>query len=483
MTQSASKLALKALKKALPEFVLFFEKEERYRASMDNMRFSRMPAVVIRPDDEAQIEKLLKIANQHKIPITTRGAGSATTGATTPAIDGWVLDLSDWKNLHIDPDSMMAYVQPGVTVQQLDDAARECGLFYPPDPGSKKYATIGGTIACNAGGLRGAKYGVTRDYVYALEGFLPTGEFVRWGLDVKKFVSGYNIRDLWIGSEGTLGIITGTVLKLIPRPAHTLTFLASFDDEIAALNTAHAILKTRQIPAILEFLDQQTVDCFTRLKSNKPDPDHFARFEGKSLLLIEFDGSLQDVEAARLSVESLFQQSNISFEVTTQPEAAEQLWQVRRGCSKAMFQWGDRKLNEDIVVPLRAQHELIQFTRDLKDEIQLPTPTFGHAADGNFHVHIMYHSDQPNEVKRAQLGIRRIMEKVVALGGAITGEHGIGLAKSNYLPLQHEPVELKLMRGIKELFDPNHILNPDKWFEPFDPSEHPREDFQMPWDH
>ncbi|MCD8482451.1 MAG: FAD-binding oxidoreductase [Verrucomicrobia bacterium] len=216
------------LRQVIGEASVSVAEDVLFRSSMDNLRLSRLPDAVVFPRDEEMVGQVLRLANELSVPVTARGAGSATTGATTPWHGGWVLDFSQWQQLHIDPVSQMAYVQPGVTVQALDQAALKHGLTYPPDPGSAKYATIGGTLACNAGGLRGAKYGVTRDYVYALEGFLPTGEFVRWGAGVKKYVSGYNMRDLWIGSEGTLGVITGAVLKLIPAPESRQTFFVRF---------------------------------------------------------------------------------------------------------------------------------------------------------------------------------------------------------------------------------------------------------------
>lgn len=476
--------ALAALQAALPPEILFRDDATRYAASFDNLRYSQLPTVVLRPHDEDEVATILRLANEYKVPVTTRGAGTATTGAATPSVDGWVLDLAAWKELQIDADSMMAYVQPGVTVAELDAAARAEGLFYAPDPGSKKYCTIGGTIACNAGGLRGAKYGVTRDYVYALEGFLPTGDFVRWGLDVRKYVSGYNLRDLWIGSEGTLGVITGAVMKLLPAPTSTVTLLAAFPEEHAALDAAQAIGRARLVPSILEFLDRQTVRCFEREASaqGKLDP-WLDPYVGGALLLLETDGAAPEARESADRIEAILRDAGATVARTDDPTEAEKLWIVRRGCSRAMFALGDTKLNEDIVVPLRAQHALMDLVAELHAETGLGTPTFGHAADGNFHVHLMYHRDDPAECEAAKRGVRKLMESVVELGGAITGEHGVGRAKSPFLPLQHDAIELRLMRDLKKTFDPNNILNPELWFTPFEIWEHPREDVVLPWDH
>jgi glycolate oxidase len=480
---SPSETALHALQARLPAASLRLDEAERYRASMDNLRLSRLPAVVIHPPDEAAVGTVLELANLHRVPVTVRGAGSATTGAATPLPGGWVLDFSSWRQVQIERATMMAYVQPGVTVQALDEAARAEGLFYPPDPGSKKYATIGGTLACNAGGLRGARYGVTRDYVYALEGFLPTGEFVRWGSNLRKDVSGYNVRDLWIGSEGTLGVITGAVLKLLPAPAARSTVLAVFETEDAALDTIRAILEAPLLPTVLEFLDDETVECFRRSRAGGGVPEWFQPFLTGPVLLIEFDGHRVEVEENFGRLLSLLKERRVLCKATHDEAEAEELWTIRRGCSKAMFQLGDAKLNEDIVVPLPAQKALFTFLRELRRETGLPCPTFGHAADGNFHVHIMYHQADPSECQRAEEGIARLMEEVVRLGGAISGEHGIGLAKSPFLGLQHSPVELRVMRALKELFDPHGILNPDKLFTPFRIWEHAREQVHLPWDH
>ncbi|MEM7673003.1 MAG: FAD-linked oxidase C-terminal domain-containing protein, partial [Verrucomicrobiota bacterium] len=478
---------LAALRDSLPDLKVLTDSESLYRASMDNLRISFLPEAVLKPSDESELQGIIEVANKHRIPLTPRGAGSATSGATAPVKGGWVVDLSTWDDIIIDPIAMMAFVGPGATITQIDDAAAEHGLFYPPDPGSKKYATIGGALACNAGGLRGAKYGVTRDYVLGLDGFLPTGEYVRWGGPLRKYVSGYNIKDLWLGSEGTLGFITRAVLRLIPAPQTKTTLMAAFDDESAALDTVHDILAARIIPSILEFLDQQSITCAHQFWENtegSPDAEKMAKSVPKTpMLLIELDGSPDSVIADRKQIETLLdKRCHYRKEALSEEEAAT-IWKIRRGCSQAMFQAGDTKLNEDVVVPVESQQDLIEFTLKLKEEIGLATPTFGHAADGNFHVHIMYNYGDPDQKERAKFGIQKLMQTVIELGGVITGEHGVGLAKAPFMKLQHNPAEIDLMKRIKTLFDPNNIMNPGKQFEPFEMWEHKREDIRMPWDH
>ena len=478
---------LAALKALAPDLEIATDAESVYRASMDNLRISFKPEAVLKPSDEAELQSILRVANEHGIPLTPRGAGSATSGAATPIQGGWVIDMSSWKEIVIDPIAMMAFVGPGATITEIDDAAAEHGLFYPPDPGSKKYATIGGALACNAGGLRGAKYGVTRDYVLGLDGFLPNGEFVRWGGPLRKYVSGYNIKDLWLGSEGTLGIITHASLRLIPAPESKSTLMAAFNSETEALDTVRDILEARIVPSILEFLDQQSVHCahqFWKKTEGNSDAEKMTAFVPNTpMLLIELDGSPDEIRSDLSRLEPILdKRCHFRMEAASADEAAT-IWKIRRGCSQAMFQAGDTKLNEDVVVPVESQHALIDYTLQLKEEIGLATPTFGHAADGNFHVHIMYNYGDPSHNERAKTGIQNLMEKVVELGGVITGEHGIGLAKSPFMSLQHSEAELDIMRAIKKAFDPNGILNPGKHFEPFEIWEHKREQVRMPWDH
>lgn len=473
--------ATELLRSKLGPEVVLTDDDARFRASFDNARLSFLPEAVLRPEDEEQVGVILETANRLGIPITTRGGGTATTGAASPVKGGWVLDLSHWQNLEIDATAGIAYAQPGVRTADLAKAAEAEGWYYPPDPSSHKFSTIGGNIACNAGGMRGAKYGVTRDYVMALEGFLPTGQWVRWGADLRKFAAGYNLRDLWVGSEGTLGIITGAVLRLVRRPAAKVTFLAAFENERKALGAVKAILKKRIMPSVLEFLDRQSVECtilegFKLPFSRKLDAT-------PALLLIELDGSRMQLQEDRKRLETVLENRSLALRRTATHTEAERLWEVRRKCSKAMFRMGDSKLNEDVVVPLRSQEALLKYTLELKQEIGLATPTFGHAGDGNFHVHIMFNREDLDQRARAEQGVQKIMEKVIELGGAISGEHGIGLAKTPFLNLQHSPAEIGAMKAIKQALDPNGILNPGKIFEPFRVWEHAPVKVKMPWDH
>lgn len=471
-------VATEALKKTLGNEAVRTDSETLFVASFDNTKLSFLPEAVVFPRDENDVATTLKLANSYGVPVTVRGSGSGTTGAAAPICGGWVLSLAHWKKCEIDADAALAIVEPGVITQTVSDAARPYGLFYPPDPASVKYCTVGGNIATNAGGLRAAKYGVTRDYVVALEGFLPTGEKVRWGGNVRKFVSGYNLRDLWVGAEGTLGVVTRATLRLAPIPEARHTFLCMFPDDASGLRAAQALLRERVNPSVLEFMDALSVRCALEEKG-----ETIAGIEpGDSVLLVEADGSRVELENAASRIRAWAQAYTRLFRETSDPGEAETLWEIRRACSPAMFRLANSKLNEDIVVPLENYLPLFDAMREVTRETGLQTPIFGHAADGNFHVHIMYNRENPQERELAQKAIFRVMQAVVGLGGVITGEHGIGLAKSPFLTLQHSPAEIAAMRAVKQALDPNNILGRGKIFEPFDVWQHDPVSVRLPWE-
>lgn len=433
----------------------------------------------MRPRHNRDIEEVLIRANQDRVPVTTRGRGTSLTGSAAPRGGGWVLDLLAWNNIAIDIEAGFADVQAGAKVADIHRAAEGAGWFYPPDPSSREYCTIGGNIACNAGGMHGGKYGVTRDFVLAVEGHLPTGEFVKWGTRTKKFSAGFNLRDLWIGSEGMLGVVTAATLKLIPNPAERWTLLAAFADEPAAFAAVRELFRLRLQPAICEFLDRYSVLCAERATKTTV----FAGQPGKPVILLELAGSAADVREQKKIVLEWARKSARAFRAARTRVEAEALWAVRRRCSGAMFELGDAKLNEDIVVPLSQYIAFAEFLEELRRVSGLPIPTFGHLGDGNLHVNIMYHKAIPAERRAAEKAVQALMEKVVALGGAISGEHGIGLAKTPFLRLQHTPAQVRAMRAVKRALDPRGILNPGKMFQVFEVWKHPRLEVHLPWDH
>ncbi len=450
-----------------------------FAASFDGSKLSFLPEAVIRPRTNADITTMLVLANKHGVPVTTRGAGSSLTGSGSPVKGGWVLDLSKWNKITVDANAGMAQVQAGAVVGDVHKAVEKNGWFYPPDPASKKYSTIGGNIACNAGGMHGGKYGVTRDFVLALKGFLPTGEYVEWGTTTKKFSAGFNLRDLWIGSEGMLGVITEATLKLIPLPSSRWTLLTAFEDELAAFRAVRVLFAQRVQPAICEFLDRYSVQC-AEAKSGKIV---FSGQTGRPVVLLELAGSPSEIADQKQVVLAWAKAHTLAFREACDRDEAEQLWEVRRKCSGAMFTLGDSKLNEDIVVPMRNYEKFAVFLEKLRKSSRLPIPTFGHLGDGNLHVNIMYHRENRAEYLRAEKAVGALMTGVVKLGGAISGEHGIGLAKTPFLRLQHSPAQIKAMKAVKRALDPNGILNPAKMFTLFKVWEHPRLKIALPWDH
>jgi len=476
--KTAQQNALASLRRKLPGRVLT-DPESCFAASLDNLRLSFAPDAVVKVRKSSEAAVVLKLAQKFKIPVTARGAGSSATGSAVPLKGGWALDLSGLDTIEIDAVARIATVGAGAITAELQARAEALGLFFPPDPSSKKYTTLGGNIACNAGGMRCVKYGVTRDYVLGLEGFLADGSPFKFGLPLKKYVSGLNLRDLLIGSEGTLGIVTSAASKLTPKPEKRWTGMFAFKSEAAALKTVVALFKNGHNPSILEFLDRQSVGCAESYTGK-------AIFKGhsrSSILLIELDGSTSELRKQRRALLDFMADRAVDHREARSEAAAEQLWQVRRTCSQSMFSLADTKLNEDVVVPLEKQTELIRYTLQLKKEIGLATPTFGHAGDGNLHVHIMYNRGSKADARKAKAGIKKLMQKVVDLGGVITGEHGIGLAKIPFMSMQHSKAELAAMRSVKAALDPEGILNPGKMFEPFEVWEHEPVDVRLPWDH
>jgi glycolate oxidase len=448
-------------------------------ASFDSSKIAFALDAVVFPRDRADVGRMLALANAHRVPVTVRGGGTSLTGSASPARGGWVLDLHRWNKVRIDAEAGMAHAEAGATIQKIQEAAARRGWFYPPDPSSLKYCTIGGNIACNAGGMHGGKYGVTRDFVLALKGFLPTGEWVQWGTATKKFSAGYNLRDLWIGSEGMLGVVTDAVLKLVPQPAERWTLLVSFRDEPAAFRAALALFATRVQPAICEFLDRYSVDCAERATGKTV----FRGQAGRPVLLLELAGGAAEVREQRRAVLAWAAERGVAHRAARSRREADALWEVRRSCSSAMFQLGDSKLNEDIVIPMGKYAAFARFLEGLRRSSGLPIPTFGHLADGNLHVNVMYNRADKRQAASAERAVESLMRTVVSLGGAISGEHGIGLAKTPFLRLQHPPAAVRAMRAVKRALDPRGVLNPGKMFEIFRVWETARVNVRLPWDH
>lgn len=470
--------ALTKLKLALRSCV-YTDEETLFHASFDGLKVEARPSAVIKPESGEEVGPVLRIANEFGVPVTTRGAGSSLTGGVTPLRGGWVLDLAGLNNIEIDQGNLLVRCGPGAIVSDLQKKASAEGLFYPPDPSSKKFCTIGGNIACNAGGLRCVKYGVTRDYVLSLSGYLATGEFVTWGRATRKFATGYNLRDLWIGSEGTLGVVTEAILRLIPQPSTRRTFIAACPSEEVALTAPVSLIKMGLRPSIIEFLDQWTIDCLQKYTGK----EIFPGLGANPVLLIELDSSGTTLETESELLENWLGEFALQSSMAKSEEEAEEFWEVRRQGSSSMKKLADTKLNEDIVVPLDKQVELVAFVSSLREKSRLKIGVFGHCGDGNLHVNFMYNESNAEETKRAVEALRELMQKVVELGGAISGEHGVGLAKTPFVRMQFNDAEWRTMKSIKQAMDPNGILNPGKIFDVFNPWEQKKVSAPLPWEH
>jgi glycolate oxidase len=448
-------------------------------ASFDSLKLPFLPEAVIFPRTKDDIGEALRLANRHLMPVTVRGRGTSLTGSAAPRRGGWVIDLLAFNRIKIDAMAGMAEVEAGARVADIQAAAERKGWFYPPDPSSKQYCTIGGNVACNAGGMHGGKYGVTRDFVLALKGFMPNGDWVEWGTPTRKYAAGFNLRDLWIGSEGMLGIVTDAVLRLIPQPAARWTLLVSFRTEADAFRAVGKLFRRRIRPAICEFLDRYSVECAERATGQTVFPGQPRR----PVILLESAGSAAEVAEEKGAILEWAGEAALAFKAARSRGDAERLWAVRRKCSGAMFELGDSKLNEDVVVPLRAYPQFARFLDGLRRSSGLPIPCFGHLGDGNIHVNIMYRGADPAQRRAAEQAVEQLMAGVVKLGGAISGEHGIGLAKSPFLRVQHSPAQVAAMMAVKAALDPRGILNPGKMFEVFPVWKHKRLAITLPWDH
>ncbi len=417
-----------------------------------------MPDAVAFPGNAEEISLILSAATRIGFPVIPRGAGTGKSGGALPAQGGLVLAMDRFDRiLHIDPDNLIAKVEPGVITARLQEEVEKIGLFYPPDPASVKISTIGGNVAACAGGLRAVKYGVTRDYVLGLEVVLPTGEIIKTGVQTAKGVVGYDLTRLIVGSEGTLAVITAVTLRLLPRPATKKTMLTFFRKATEAVQTVSEIIRRKVVPTTLEFMDRHCIDCAREAMGTFIPPD------ADALLLIEVDGDEDVTEREKDEVRSICLRSGaIRFDVASNVDEAENLWEIRRNISEMILKLGPYKISEDIVVPRSRMAEYIAFLDQLGQKHRLPLPAFGHAGDGNIHVNILYDDQQPREVENAHKAVEEIFRKAIDMGGTISGEHGVGITKAPYFNMEISRPAIELMSRLKKAFDPRGILNPGK---------------------
>ena len=421
----------------------------------------QLPACVVFPRDAADVAFCLGLARQHHAPVVTRGSGTGLSGGSVPVAGAIVVCMAKMDRiLEVDTANLTLRAEAGAITQDIYNAADAVGLFYPPDPGSMKISTIGGNVAENSGGLRGLKYGVTRDYVMGLEVVLADGSICWLGSKCVKDVAGYNLRDLFIGSEGTLGVITQVLLKVLPKPAARQTLLATFTAMDAAAEVVSAIIAARIIPCTLEFLDQKTIRCV----------DDFAQVglprDAAAILLIETDGHPAAVADEALRIEELCRRHGASsVRCAATAEEATQLATARRSAFSALARLRPTTLLEDVTVPRSELASMIRSVEAIAKKHDVTIATFGHFGDGNLHPTVLTDERDAAEMHRVEAALAEIFAAALERGGTITGEHGVGLAKKPYLKRQLGDASYDLLRLIKHTLDPERLLNPGKIFD------------------
>jgi glycolate oxidase len=454
---------IEELTQILGQSQVLTDKEDLIPYSFDGTAvLKQMPRAVVFPRSAAEVSAVLKLAGRHGVPIVARGSGTGLSGGSVPSPGSVVLCLTAMDRLlELDARNFTLRAQAGVSTQSICDAADAAGLFYPPDPGSIKVSTIGGNVAENSGGLRGLKYGVTRDYVMGLEVVLADGEICLLGNKCVKDVAGYSLKDLFIGSEGTLGVVTEVLLKLLPRPAARQTLLATYALMEAAAETVSAIIAAGIIPCTLEFLDSKTIRC-VEAYAHVGLP-----LDADAVLLIEVDGHPAAVadDAARIR-ELCDRNGATSVRVAADAAEGARLAAARRSAFSALARVKPTTILEDATVPRSELARMIRFIQETALRHRLDIATFGHFGDGNLHPTFLTNEKDADEMHRVELAMGDIFAQALALGGTITGEHGVGLAKKAFLKGQLGEASYELVKRVKRTLDPGNLLNPGKIFDP-----------------
>jgi glycolate oxidase len=422
--------------------------------------FQQLPEAIVFPEDEEQISQLVKLANEEKFNIVPRGAGTGLSGGSIPVENCIVIVMTRWnKILEIDPLNLTATVQPGVITAHLQNEVEKIGLFYPPDPGSMNVCTLGGNVANNAGGLRGLKYGVTKNYVLGTEMILPNGELLKTGGKNYKDVAGYNLRDFIIGSEGTLGIITKILFKLIPKPQQSITISAYFDKLSDSAKAVSNVIASHITPSMMEFLDNTTINCiedYTTIGLPR---------NSEAILLIEVDGRRSVVEEDAEAIIDILKKNNASFVKKAANETdALKLKTARRSAFSALARRRPTTILEDATVPRSELPVMIERVTEASKRFDVTFGNFGHAGDGNLHPTCLTDERDKVEIERAHKAFDFIFNEAIKLGGTITGEHGTGLAKKQFLEKVAGIPGVEMMKKIKSAIDPNNVINPGKIF-------------------
>lgn len=436
---------------------LFTDPVDCYAYSYDNSRKIFPPEAVIFALETAQVRDIILLCNQYRVPVTPRGRGTGTAGGSLPEKGGLALSLERMRKIvRVDPADRVIVAEPGVLNQEIQAAARPHGFFWPPDPSSSAYCSIGGNLATCAAGPHAVKYGVTRDHVLGLQAVTGSGEIIRTGCHTTKGVVGYDLTRLLIGSEGTLAVITEATLKLTPLPRGVSGITAHYADIAHCAEAIAAIMALPHVPSALEFLDSAALDL---IRGRHPGmlPDN-----SRAMLMIEVDGGEAEIAESERDVRLACRNDGLITAETSADPAA--LWAVRKALSPLLRDIAPKKINEDIVVPVSRLPELLQGLGELSREYRIANVNFGHAGNGNIHVNLLVNPDDADEMQRAEICLERVFDLVLKLEGTLSGEHGVGREKRAYVGREIDAATLALMKQIKLVFDPNAILNPGKLF-------------------
>lgn len=448
---------LKAIQAIFPADRVFTDPVDCYAYAYDNSRNYHTSIAVVFPLNIEEVASVIKLCNTHKVPVVPRGRGTGTAGGSVPEQGGVVMSLERMdKIISVDGDNRMAIIQPGVLNQTLQDAVKKVGFFWPPDPSSAAYCSIGGNLATCAAGPHAVKYGVARDHVLGLQAVTGNGDIIRTGCYTSKGVVGYDLTRLLVGSEGTLAVICEATLKLTPLPKHTGGITAEFIDTESCAKAIAAIMAQPYTPSALEFLDNGALNLI-RSRHQNLLPEN-----AKAYLMIEVDGSQQEITEA---TEAILLACQVNGLIEAKPaHDTKALWAARKALSPLLKDIAPKKINEDIAVPVSRLPELLTGLEKLASQYQISNVNFGHAGNGNIHVNLLVNPDNADEMKRAYECLDEVFSLVLSLQGTLSGEHGVGMAKRPFVPREIDATTIALMKSLKLTFDPNNILNPGKLF-------------------